>query len=212
MPRAKSTSPEQVAQRVQAAMHVCGGRLANHAALLDMSPAIADTLLVTAESAAAASSEQRERESQLARVLTESQVNLSKVKDGTAADFYGPSIANPAIDAYSAVQRGKDLLRKTIRQFEAEFLAALDTHDVRVELAEWSENIAANEEQILTLQQANQDAARLLQSALSLSDSLKAITRTAGINKLTDRSGNYISPAESIDRHTKLAAALGGAA
>lgn len=212
MPRAKSTDPTQVAEKVKACMHVMGGRNSTNAALLDISPAIADTLLITAEATAAAATEQREREAHCARVLTDNQVSLDKVKRQEALDFYGPSVANPCIDAYAAVERGKQLLRSQVKTFEAEFLAAMDTHDVRVELAEFATRIAENEEQILTLQQANEQAARALQSALTLTNSLKAITRTAGINKLTDRSGNYISPAESITRHQKLAEALGGAA
>ncbi len=212
MPRAKSPDPQQVAEKVKSFMAVIGGKTAANAALLDIAPAIADTLLVTAETTAAAASEQRAREAHLSQVLTESRVNLDKVKRGEAIDFYGPSVAGPAMDAYAAVERGKHLLKQQVRTFEAEFLAQLDTHDVKTEFAEFALKLADSESQILALQDATEEAATALRKALTMTDSLKAISRSSGANNLNDRSGNRISPAESINRHQKLAAALGGAA
>lgn len=212
MARSKATSPEQVAEQVKSYMQVIGGKTAMNAALIDISPSIADTLLVTAETTAAAASEQRAREAHLSQVLTESQVNLDKVKRGEAMDFYGPSVASPAQDAYAAVERGKHLLKQQVRTFEAEFHAQLDTHDVRMDFAEWSRAVAANEENILALQTANEAAADALKKALTMTDTLKNISRSSGANSLRDRSGNRIAPAESIERHKKLADALEGAA
>ena len=192
---------------VLAAISLVGGRSSRISDAISIAPSIAPFIHDAARVASDAAVDLRQAESELADVCSRDEINLNRVRENTAQDFYGTS-AHAAMDAYVRVTKLQQDLKRAVRLLEIEYANSLATEAVREELANYASAIVSLQTELMAREDAVRGSVDALRTIISASDELKAAERSSGAGNAVDKNGDRATGDAVINRHRRLADAL----
>ena len=189
------------------ALSLIGGRSQRIGAAIEIAPSVALYLYDAAREASDIAVDLRQAESDLADICSRDEINLNRVRENTAMQYYGTQ-AHAAIDAWVRTQKLQTDLRRAVKMLELEYSNALSNEGVLDELASYANAIVELQTDLMAREDMVRGSIDALREIISASDELKTRERTSGAGNAVDRNGDRTTGDDVINRHRRLANAF----